>query len=160
MDDRNNQKPNNDPNKKPRIPRNPWTYILVGFFVIIVMNLFSISSALRGHTEYVDYSKFLDLVEEGSVEKVEIGTDQISFTRSDNKASNLIPTAYYTYAVDDPDLVDRLHAAGVEFAGVNTNSMSFFDILISFVLPAVICPLLNALCRRLGWVKDGDLTIA
>ena len=33
-------------------------------------------------------------------------------------------------------------------------------VLISFVLPAVICPLLNALCRRLGWVKDGDLTIA
>ena len=33
-------------------------------------------------------------------------------------------------------------------------------VLISFVLPAVICPLLNALCRKLGWVKDGDLTIA
>ena len=33
-------------------------------------------------------------------------------------------------------------------------------LLISFVLPAVICPLLNILCRRLGWVKDGDLTIA
>ena len=69
MDNRNNPKPGGDPNKKPRIPRNPWTYILIGFFVIIVMNLFSISSALRGHTEFVDYSAFLNLVEEGSVEK-------------------------------------------------------------------------------------------
>ena len=33
-------------------------------------------------------------------------------------------------------------------------------ILVSAVLPAVICPLVNALCRRLGWVKDGDLTLA
>ena len=28
-----------------------------------------------------------------------------------------------------------------------------------FVLPAVLCPLINALCRKLGWVKDGDLTL-
>ena len=32
-------------------------------------------------------------------------------------------------------------------------------ILICFVLPAVLCPLINALCRKLGWVKDGDLTL-
>ena len=33
-------------------------------------------------------------------------------------------------------------------------------ILISFVLPAVLAPLINSLCRRLGWVKDGDLTLS
>ena len=33
-------------------------------------------------------------------------------------------------------------------------------ILISFVLPAVICPLVNHFCRKAGWVKDGDLTLA
>ena len=33
-------------------------------------------------------------------------------------------------------------------------------ILVSFVLPAVICPLVNQLCRKAGWVKDGDLTLA
>ncbi len=32
-------------------------------------------------------------------------------------------------------------------------------ILICFILPAVICPLINMGCRKLGWVKDGDLTI-
>ncbi len=30
---------------------------------------------------------------------------------------------------------------------------------ISFVLPAVLCPLINMVCRKLGWVKDGDLTL-
>jgi uncharacterized membrane protein len=32
-------------------------------------------------------------------------------------------------------------------------------VLICFVLPAVLCPLLNAVCRKLGWVKDGDLKL-
>ena len=149
MDNRNDMQPNNDNNKRPKIPKNPWTYILIGFFVIIVMNLFSISSALRGRTEFVDYSEFLHLVEQGSVEKVEIGPDQISFTRKDNKANNLIPISYYTYAVDDPDLVDRLHAAGVEFAGVNANSMGFLEILISFVLPIAFYGLMIFLIVRM-----------
>ena len=33
-------------------------------------------------------------------------------------------------------------------------------LLVSIVLPAVLCPLINRLCRALGWVKDGDLTLA
>lgn len=32
--------------------------------------------------------------------------------------------------------------------------------LVSFVLPAVICPLINMFCRKMGWVKDGDMTLA
>ena len=32
-------------------------------------------------------------------------------------------------------------------------------ILISFVLPAILCPLINLACRKLGWVKDGDMTL-
>lgn len=32
-------------------------------------------------------------------------------------------------------------------------------LLVAIVLPAVICPLVNELCRKLGWVRDGDLTI-
>ena len=32
-------------------------------------------------------------------------------------------------------------------------------ILICFVIPAILCPLLNGACRKLGWVKDGDLKL-
>ncbi|MBQ3318265.1 MAG: PTS sugar transporter subunit IIC, partial [Spirochaetales bacterium] len=43
-------------------------------------------------------------------------------------------------------------------------SIGFMDwfglIMISFILPAVICPLINLLCRKLGWVKDGDLKLS
>ena len=33
-------------------------------------------------------------------------------------------------------------------------------ILISFILPAILAPAINQVCRRLGWVKDGDLTLS
>lgn len=33
-------------------------------------------------------------------------------------------------------------------------------ILICFILPAVLCPLIHLGVRKLGWVKDGDLTLA
>ncbi len=33
-------------------------------------------------------------------------------------------------------------------------------LLVCFILPAILCPLINLLCRKLGWVKDGDLTLS
>ena len=33
-------------------------------------------------------------------------------------------------------------------------------VLICFVLPAVLCPIINMFCRKMGWVKDGDLTLS
>ena len=48
--------------------------------------------------------------------------------------------------------------------GAQAISPTGFDwlglLLVSVVLPAALCPLLNALCRKLGWVKDGDLTLS
>ncbi|MCD7715743.1 MAG: PTS sugar transporter subunit IIC [Lachnospiraceae bacterium] len=32
-------------------------------------------------------------------------------------------------------------------------------VLICFVLPAVLCPLINLVIRKLGWVKDGDMKL-
>ena len=32
-------------------------------------------------------------------------------------------------------------------------------VLICFVLPAILAPAINQVCRKLGWVKDGDLTL-
>ena len=42
-------------------------------------------------------------------------------------------------------------------------SITAFDwiglILISFILPALLCPLFNLGLKKIGWVKDGDLTL-
>ena len=46
--------------------------------------------------------------------------------------------------------------------GQNANGIKVLIIglvLICFILPAVLCPLINMICRKLGWVKDGDLML-
>ena len=58
------------------------------------------------------------------------------------------------------DAVDQF--AQVVEAGVKA-AITAWDwaglILICFVLPAVICPLLGLLLRKLGWIKEGDLKL-
>ena len=50
-----------------------------------------------------------------------------------------------------------------EIAAGTRTAVGAFDwlglILICFVLPAVLAPLINAGCRALGWVKDGDMKL-
>jgi hypothetical protein len=47
--------------------------------------------------------------------------------------------------------------------GASAISPTAFDwlglILICFVLPAVICPLINMVFKKIGWVKDSDMKI-
>lgn len=50
-----------------------------------------------------------------------------------------------------------------DVAAGTKSAITSFDwiglILISFVLPAIICPLINMVCMKLGWVKEGDLKL-
>lgn len=56
----------------------------------------------------------------------------------------------YTGWVDDV-------AAGVKAAITAQDWLGLA--LVSFILPAVLCPLINLVLRRIGWVKDGDMTL-
>lgn len=52
---------------------------------------------------------------------------------------------------------------GVVQGWIADGTMSAFGwiglILVSFVLPAILAPLIDLWCRKKGWVKDGDLTL-
>ena len=46
-------------------------------------------------------------------------------------------------------------------AAINPTGFDWLGlVLICFVLPAVLCPAINLVCRRLGWVKDGDMKLS
>jgi hypothetical protein len=43
---------------------------------------------------------------------------------------------------------------------INPTAMDWIGLaLVAIVLPAVLTPIINMGCRRLGWVKDGDLKL-
>ena len=60
-------------------------------------------------------------------------------------------------AFDNPFAAQADVASGAKAAITGMDWLGL--ILICFVLPAVLAPLINMGCRKLGWVKDGDLTI-
>ena len=57
----------------------------------------------------------------------------------------------YTGWMNDIAARTKTAVTGMDWAGL---------ILISFILPAVLCPLINMFVRKLGWVKDGDMTLS
>ena len=61
------------------------------------------------------------------------------------------PIGVYTGWVDEI-------TAGVRTAITSTDWIGLA--LIAIILPAVLCPLINMFFRKIGWVKDGDLTLA
>ncbi len=45
-------------------------------------------------------------------------------------------------------------------SAINAGAFDWLGLmLICIILPAVICPLLNLICRKIGWVKEGDLKL-
>ena len=57
----------------------------------------------------------------------------------------------YTGWMNDIAAGTKTAVTGWDWAGL---------LLISFILPAILCPLINMFIRKLGWVKDGDMTLS
>lgn len=83
--------------------------------------------------EEVGYNQFMDMTEDHEIGRVEIEENQILFTDKDEEH------VYKTGVMEDPELVDRLHEADVEFTSEIIEQMSpLTSFLLSWVLPIVI----------------------
>ena len=144
--------------KRPHLPTNPWVYILIALALVMAVNMLSMSSLMNSSkTEYVEYSKFLSMVDAGQVQAVEITDTLIRFTVSSGMFPWRGETTYATYPVDDPNLVQRLYKAGVEFGGVSREGrVSILSILINLVLPLAFYGLMIFwIVRMIRGSKDG-----
>ncbi|MCI8284750.1 MAG: PTS sugar transporter subunit IIC [Firmicutes bacterium] len=57
----------------------------------------------------------------------------------------------YTGWIDDIANGTKASVTAVDWIGL---------LMISFILPAVICPAVNLLLKKIGWVKEGDMTLS
>ncbi len=120
-------------------PRRRMTRIyLIIFAVILALELIVFPMARNASRETVDYSTFLDKIEEKQVEEVQIDEDTIYYTLKDDDSN----TTYQTGAMNDAQLVDRLQESGATFSQtVSSNTVlgnPFTYFLITFVLPLVL----------------------
>ena len=97
--------------------RNLALWAIIGVMLIALFNLFQ-NQTPQGAADEIAYSKFLDEVETGRVKSVVIAGKQITGTYSDNSGG------FVTFSPEDPQLVTKLEAKGVEIEATPPNEGS------------------------------------
>lgn len=114
--------------------RKPFIYYyIVVLAIMMALNFLVLPFIKEGQIKQVDYGTFMTMTEKGEISKVDIQTNQILFVgKNDN-------VTYKTGLMNDPQLTDRLHNAGVEFSSdIVRKDSPLLDAVLSWVLPLVI----------------------
>ena len=110
-------------------------YCVIVLAVIALLNTILMPQLNRMQTKEVDYSTFLDMLDEGKIAKVQMEGETIAYVTNDEQD----PYIYMTGAWDDPDLVDRLRNAGVDFGKVVPKEESpWVSLLFGLILPTAL----------------------
>ena len=113
---------NQNQNKNKKNDKRGWLLVLITTLITgyLVFSLFSMAS--KATTKEISYDEFLTMVDEGQVEEVVIGSDQLTIIpkAKENQIGweQLFPGAkvtYYTGVVKDDTLTQRLYEQDVKF---------------------------------------------
>ena len=112
-------------------PKDPKKKLWIGYAVILVLlllgNIFLFPAMMQASVKSVNYSTFLQMLEDKQLTTVQLEDQQIYFVDNQDQA-------YKTNAIaQDGDLVNRLENAGVEFGTVYQNP-TIWDSLLNLIL--------------------------
>ena len=116
-----------------KTPKKPLIFYYVMVFLLLMMlNFMAIPWMAERQVREVDYGTFMTMTEDKKIAKVEINESEIVFTDKDGNI-------YKTGPMNDPDLVQRLHDSGAEFASQIVEQMSpFLSALLGWIVPIAI----------------------
>ena len=132
-------------------PKKPLIYFYVAMILaILVFNCLVAPYLTRKAIEDVDYGTFMTMTENGEIGKVQIQQNQIVFTDKEESA------IYRTGVIEDPGLVERLHASGATFTSEIVEETSpLATLLLSWLLPIVVFVLLGQFMSKKLMDKAG-----
>ena len=132
-------------------PKRPLIfYYVVMILVILLFNCIVVPYIAGKAISDVDYGTFMTMTENGEIGKVQLQRNQIIFTSKDESS------IYRTGVMDDPGLVDRLHASGVAFTSEIVEETSpLASLLMSWLLPLGIFVLLGQFMSKKLMDKAG-----
>ena len=129
------------PPKKPLI-----FYYLVVLVVLLLINSLLVPYLTSARIQEVNYNNFLDMLEGGQVQEVQINETTIAFSAVNEKGETGI---YTTGLMNDANLVDRLRDANVTFGQVVPEEASpVLNFIFGWLLPIVIFIGLGQLLMR------------
>ena len=132
-------------------PKQPLIFYYVVMILVILLVNCIIAPYLAGKAiSDVDYGTFMTMTENGEIGKVQLQRNQIIFTDKDESK------IYRTGVMDDPGLVDRLHASGVAFTSEIVEETSpLASLLLSWLLPLAIFVVLGQFMSKKLMDKAG-----
>ena len=132
-------------------PKQPLIFYYVVMILVILLFNCIIAPYIAGKAiSDVDYGTFMTMTENGEIGKVQLQRNQIIFTSKDESS------IYRTGVMDDPGLVDRLHASGVAFTSEIVEETSpLASLLLSWLLPLGIFVLLGQFMSKKLMDKAG-----
>ena len=151
MAENNNNNQNNNNNKPTKNNQTLLILVVAALMTLLAVSFMkSYSSAVGGGT--ISYNEFVDMINTGIVDKVSIGSDEITITVIEKKDGRELKTIYRTNKVDDQYLADRLLKAGVPFEQEQESSSDLIIyVIVTYVLPIVLVwVLLSVLMKRMG----------
>ena len=148
MDNQNNK---NNKNNKQGISFILLVTVITSILVVALFQFQGMTSAKE-----ITYNKFLKMVDDGKVEKVEIQNDKIMIVTKKDKDSG-ISQEYYTGVVNDDELTKRLEKAGVEFNQEipDTTSAVAMNVILTFLPIAFFVGMIVWMTKRMS--KGGGM---
>ena len=134
-----------------KTPKKPLIYYYaLALLILSLLNFFVMPWLAEKQVKEVDYGTFMTMTEDKDVGQVEVQENQIVFTNKDNTK------IYKTGVMNDPDLIERLHASGAQFSSEIVEQMSpFLNALLTWVLPGIIFIVLGQFMARKLMDKAG-----
>lgn len=127
-----------------KTPKKPLLfYYFIVLIVLMLLNFLLVPYIAERRVVEVDYGTFMSMTDKGEIGMVQIQSNQIVFT---NKEGTMV---YKTGLMNDPGLVDRLHASGAVFSSqIIEESSPFMNFLFGWVVPIAIFILLGQILTR------------
>jgi cell division protease FtsH len=132
-------------------PRKPMLIFYIAVLLILFLwNSMIVPMVAEQEIKEVDYGTFMTMTEKNQIGKVQIGSNKILFTNKDGSKT------YKTGIMNDPDLVNRLHASGAEFTSEIVEEMSpATSFFLNWILPIIIFVVLGQYLSRRMMDKAG-----
>lgn len=119
--------------KRPKKPMM-FYYVLV-LVILMILNMTIFPKLLGQQLKEVNYNTFLEMVDSGQVESVELDENRIIFTSTDEKDENI----YFTGQMPDDKLSDKLYNAGVDYKKIAPKEVSpIVSFILSWIIPIAI----------------------
>ena len=143
-EERNNQNNSNNNKKKPS-----GTIVILILSIVLTLFLWSTYDMFKNAgQEKVNYDEFIEMLEAGEVNSVQIYNSKIIFESNEKVEGTDYNKSYYVIRTDDYNIVERLYAAGVSFEEIDEGKSAIMAEILSFIVMIIGFYILMALIMR------------